>query len=151
MISPLLLLLIKASAVLALSLAAARLLRGDSAGRRHFLWSGAFLALITLPLLAVVLPPIEVEALRQPAVPPMALAPERAPTGNEADKSATIPAPSGATALTSSSSQLAAFRLPSLREAVVGLWVIGFSAAMLALLVSLARVQLLARRGELVA
>lgn len=148
MISPIALLLIKASAVLALALAGARLLRRESAGRRHFLWSAAFLALITLPALATVLPPIEVEALRQPAVTPIA-------STIQLSEEPVVPSPAvRAPAATSSAGlptvQPAIQRMPTIRQAVFGVWALGFGAAVLILIVSLIRVQLLARRGELV-
>ncbi len=57
-------LLLKASAVLALTWLVSLLLRKRSAGLRHLLWSAAFGAVLILPLISVWMPPLEVDTSR---------------------------------------------------------------------------------------
>ncbi len=55
-----LLLLVKASVVLSATLAAAWLLRASAASARHALWSAAFVALLSMPLLSAAVPSLDV-------------------------------------------------------------------------------------------
>lgn len=159
------LLLLKASALLTAALAAARILRRAPAATRHGLWSVAFAALLALPFLASIVPSLRVPVpaslsafakgaadrthLSQPApdrasiVPPDAnLARVGSGSRNEVPAAATPRISQAADAVSNASS----WRSLSVLLSVA--WLAGTVAAVAALCLSLLRVWRLARASE---
>src|SRR5687768_12089613 len=162
------LLLLKASLILVLALAAAPLLARSPAVTRHQIWTLTFAALLALPLLGFALPvlsvpvPARLSALAPPHRPIEGAAAPRAPFGME---TASLPvAPDltryraqpanagGSTPLPDGGRVDAGARAVSFALQVLPIvWLAGTVAAVAALLLSLLRVALLARVSDVVA
>lgn len=145
--SSILLLLVKATVLLAATICFARLMNRGAAARRHLLWSVAFTALMLLPALGAVLPAIEI---RIPSRPVAAQSPSAIPTPEVVvSNEAPLPSPGPATdALVGDSPAIAAsWQPPSFAKSLMILWIVGVVAALAALAISLIRVQRLAQRG----
>jgi beta-lactamase regulating signal transducer with metallopeptidase domain len=137
-------LLLKATVLLGAAGLATHLLRRAAATYRYAIWTAAFAALVVLPLLASLLP-----ALRVP-VPVWSMARESAPAAIPSivvtRRYESVPmVASGAPADPIAPSPAAAsIRRPSLLAMIVGVWLVGVVAALIALVVSLVRVRRLA-------
>jgi beta-lactamase regulating signal transducer with metallopeptidase domain len=146
--TPVAIVLLKVTLLLVAAFVAHAMLRTASAARRYRVWGTMFVAILALPLLGVVpLPPLDMPMLSASAehyVSSNAL--RRTESGLSA-------APSGksspailieAKALVLESPII---RLPSLRTALAGTWLLGSIVAAVAILVSYARVRRLVRSG----
>ena len=153
----LLLLIVKASALLALVLCLVRALRRGSAGTRHTIWSVAFAALLALPALALLMPaldiPVPASLVAQPSAPvavalPAAVAADNAVEDRRPDRGSIGLAPSGSDEPSSprgSGSPVVSLTPPQL---LWWAWGTGTVAAIAALLLSLMRVRQLARTAD---
>lgn len=145
-------LLAKATVLLAAALAVAPLLRRGSAVGRHRLWSVVFAATLMLPVLAAALPPVRVPVLarwsdarldRWPAVEHTANGPiARADRADASEPGTPVPEGSDSVAPVPSTARLDASTL------LLMAWLAGATVALCALLLSLIRVQRLARSAE---
>ena len=144
-------LLIKVSVVLAAALGAAWLLRRRPAATRHGVWSVTFAALLALPVLAAVLPALDVPVPRmwRPSAPPAATsAPRTAAVADVAVIRAAPAAPARpATIAREASAEPAASLVARVTPAtaVLAIWGAGTLAALAVLALSLLRVRRLAR------
>ena len=144
------LLIVKASLVLLITLSAARLL-GRSAATRHAIWSAGFAALLALPLLALLLPRVDVPipAAWRAADAAQAVRTTVSSASNVDERSlsaAAIAAPAGPSTDPGLGSQGGEPRIsrPSAGAVLGGVWVLGTAAAVVTLLVSLMRARRLA-------
>jgi beta-lactamase regulating signal transducer with metallopeptidase domain len=137
------LLLLKASLLLGVAIVAARFMRG-AAARRHALWSGAFAALLLLPILGALLPAIEVKV---PQAATMIV------PSAQLNAVADVTTPSslvGTTVIEEFATSGPATRMPTVAEALMAVWLTGAAIAVAALIVSLIRIARLANRGQLI-
>jgi beta-lactamase regulating signal transducer with metallopeptidase domain len=159
-------LLFKASLLLSATLLAARLLRRAPASARHRLWTLAFAAILTLPLLAALVPAIHVPvpgaaATFANAIGRLTSRPYTAGAGTLPPGHETVAAPGKAAPLVPSDSRVASvthsvsgpssspgFARPSARALLLAAWAAGSVAAVAVLLVSLIRVRRLARSAD---
>ena len=153
MLTPLFLL--KVSLLLAASFAAARILRGAPALSRHRLWSGAFVGLLLLPMLAAALPEVRVATpawMTTPAAP-AAVTIERDAVPASAPAARSIVPPSRQAAaddesLPAESSSPSA--LPSAATLFAAAWIAGAASAFALLILSLWRARRVANASTLV-
>ncbi|MFL5537838.1 MAG: M56 family metallopeptidase [Longimicrobiaceae bacterium] len=146
------LLLLKASVLLAAALLAAYALRRAPAARQHRLWSATFAAALALPLLALLVPAVRVPvpawrapAAANPAAPrelPAAPTPAFARASPPLSRAAPAPRQAGIVR------ERAAVRLPAAREVVAGVWLAGALAALGTLVLALARAGRLAAKAR---
>jgi beta-lactamase regulating signal transducer with metallopeptidase domain len=136
--------LLKVSILLAAALFAARALRGAPAARRHGIWSMAFVALLALPLLALVLPALRVPV---PSWPSTALPNSPAIADRVGDvETPELPIATGSRSNVGLSSapatgvESAQIDVPSLATLLAGIWLAGAAASLVALLIALGRV-----------
>jgi beta-lactamase regulating signal transducer with metallopeptidase domain len=147
-------LLLKATALLLVTLFAGRLLRNSPAAARHRYWSGAFAALLLLPVLVLTLPavvvPLPVSSpppVSPPLLPVVDVTPHPSvPPSGVADFSPPAPEPRR-TEVRRSTGPVARPVFP-LRTVLLSAWAAGTSVALAALLLSLWRVRRLARAAE---
>jgi len=158
------LLLGKASLLLSAALLVAPLLRRAPAATRHRLWTALFAAVLALPLLAVALPALDVPVPvgRPPAaalrtktglfldpVVPAPMGDKTVEHGHTAASRAAVPGPGGSPVQAPPSAgravQWLATAWSSATPALLFVWLIGTTAAVFALGVSLLRVRRLAR------
>jgi beta-lactamase regulating signal transducer with metallopeptidase domain/predicted nucleic acid-binding Zn-ribbon protein len=144
------LLLIKASLLLGATLMVVCVLRRDAAARRHRVWSAAFVALVALPLLVVALPALHVPipAWRAADATPAAKIDPRVDLGAARIASAPVLVSEPAARMRADAPAPTSFRVPSIRESILGAWALGVVAALVALIVSLVRVRRLERSGS---
>lgn len=140
-------LLLKATALLLVALFAGRLLRHSPAAARHRYWSGAFAALLLLPVLVLTLPAVVVplpiasplpvvDVTPHPSVPPSGPASFSPPTpeiGRAEVRRSTEPVPR---------------RVFPIRTVLLSAWAAGTCLALATLLLSLWRVRRLSRAAE---
>jgi beta-lactamase regulating signal transducer with metallopeptidase domain len=139
-------LLLRASVLLALALIATRLLRRAPAALRHHLWTLGFVALLALPPLAIVVPPIGVPLPRFAApaqVGPAAVAPTHAGRDTRPDEVA-----AGLSRTSAIDAASGAGWTPTTAQLLVAGWMTGTGLAVAMLLVSLVRAGRLARGAE---
>ena len=142
--SAIVLLLMKASLLLAVAIVMARLIRG-SAVRRHSFWSAAFACLLLLPGFGAILPSIEVSVPRSAgtAIPSTPRTPVAGAKSTNAVSSGVVAEADQFNAVAPPVS-----RLPSVPEALITLWLSGVVVSLGALVVSLGRVRALVDRGH---
>ena len=148
--NPTVLLLLKATVLLSLAFAAVRWERSAPAARRHGVWSTTFLALLALPLLALILPGLHVPVPSwRPAEVPLV-----SRQSNVVDDAASVetisPAPvTGDVRNPVSVPVTPRVSLPSFSAAqvLIAIWLAGVGASLIALLRSLHRVHHLAATG----
>jgi beta-lactamase regulating signal transducer with metallopeptidase domain len=146
---------LKALILLALTFAAARVLRNRAAALRHLAWASTLAALLVLPLLSVVAPPVRV-ALPTASLSSPPVLPNSVSTGllsPASTSSATDPdiAPPPTTVSVRATSIPAGSRKPlPWRGALVMLWALGVAAVLARLAVHLVRLRLVARRAQVV-
>jgi beta-lactamase regulating signal transducer with metallopeptidase domain len=150
------LLLLKASALLAVSLLAAHLLRRAPAVSRHRFWTGAFTALLALPLLVLALPALPIPMWSCCAATPVAPPRDADSAAFSRDEDAAVSRANGPRTIGDSSrvvifahtpgspSILTGSVRPSARGVLLTAWALGTLAATGALLLALVRVRRLA-------
>ncbi|MFL5385331.1 MAG: M56 family metallopeptidase [Longimicrobiaceae bacterium] len=142
------LLLLKASVVLAAALLAACALRQAPAARHHRLWSATFAAVLALPLLALAMPGLRVPIPSWPAPAADTPAAPReipiAPTLTFERASTTIPPAAAALSQPGVARESETAWRPSPRRLLAGVWLAGALAALGTLALALARVRRLA-------
>lgn len=146
------LLLLKATLLLAFAFVAVRLERASPASRRHGLWSLTFVALVALPLLAVMLPAINVPvpAWRGDAA---TIISEREPVSESltlTTSGLTLPRSDGHEVSDAVIGRKAVRDLPELNvsRVLIALWLVGFLVATFGLVRSLLRVRQLVSSGR---
>jgi len=144
-----LLLLLKASVLLAAALFAAFALRQAPAARHHRLWSATFAAVLALPLLALAMPGLRVPLPAWPApaaegpATPREVAAAVSAAARELTSTPIPPAAAARPHPRAAGERGAAWR-PSPRQLLAGVWLAGAAAALGTLLLALARVRRLA-------
>ena len=145
------LLILKASLLLAIVIAASRALHAAPASARHRLWSVAFAALLALPVLASALPALAVRAPAWTAPEPVTAAiasremPAPAAGAPFASPSPMAPPDGGPPVSTPAASQ--ASRLPAVTTMLAAAWTAGAAWGIGALAVGLWRVRRVARHA----
>jgi beta-lactamase regulating signal transducer with metallopeptidase domain len=152
------LILVKATVLLGLAFIAVRWERTSPAIRRHGVWSVTFVALLALPLLALILPGIHVPlpgwgvasaTKPEPAVQPIPIAGSNAPPATQSPVTSheSRVLEKNAESLVTTQESSVTISAPDIRTLLVTLWLVGVVTALLGLLRSLIRVRQLASSG----
>src|SRR5687767_5650099 len=139
-------LLLKATALLLVALFAGRLLRNSPAAARHRYWSGAFAALLLLPLLVLTLPAVVVPLPISSPLPVVGVTPH--PSVPSGPASFRPPTPEIWRAEVRRSTEPVPRRVFPLRVVLLSAWATGTCVALATLLLSLWRVRRLSRAAE---
>lgn len=140
-------LVLKASLLLAAVFVAGRCLRRAPAARRHGLWTAAFAALLALPILSVVVPPlgIPVPPGFYSQIAPVARIASVDTPARSSDSRPIVAVASLAAGVISDGPEPSGIRRLSWSSALLVVWLCGAVAAAMGLMLSLIRVRRLAR------
>ncbi|HET6763625.1 MAG TPA: M56 family metallopeptidase [Longimicrobiaceae bacterium] len=140
---------LKAVVLLALAFAAAPLLRGRAAAVRHLAWASTLAAVLALPLLSLLAPPIRVAL---PTAAPAAPHPELRTVETRVQQPGLVPGGSRVIPRTTFGERRAEGPWPSpevpWREALLSIWILGVAAVLGRLAVHLVRLRRVARRAS---
>src|SRR4051794_27373609 len=151
---------LRGSVILLAALAATRLMKGRSAAARHLVWVVALLSMLSLPILARVLPEWRVVPVPAPLRPmagfvaaPAAVAPPVVSAQRESPSESVVASPAAAAAETSPPATRAASPAPAApapfdwKSALMALWMVGGALVVLRLAYGIVRVWWMERRA----